>query len=190
MNPSFINNYSCSKCFIINLLKQLRDKVSKSSYELCLFLQELNNKENINDSIEELTSKIANFIKDRNIFKVNNNLNFNEIKRDLKKIPIISKAPEILVVHINKIMFDENIRMNKTNVKFPEKLSLQTKHGVVDYSLESFIEHFGFYNFGHYISYRKFYNSWFSINDDYTNRISSRIAFSVSNPYMLFYKKL
>jgi len=58
------------------------------------------------------------------------------------------------------------------------------------YELVSFIEHFGTANYGHYISYRKFYGKWLNINDSKVKLIEKNDAFEVPNPYMCFYRRL
>ena len=58
------------------------------------------------------------------------------------------------------------------------------------YELVSFIEHFGTANYGHYISYRKFYGKWLNINDSKVKLMETIDALNVANPYMCLYRKL
>lgn len=74
--------------------------------------------------------------------------------------------------------------------KFDEQLNKANRVSSVKYQYElvSFIEHFGAADFGHYVSYRKFYDKWLNINDPKVKFIDKQTLFESANPYMCFYR--
>ncbi|EMG49152.1 Ubiquitin carboxyl-terminal hydrolase [Candida maltosa Xu316] len=66
------------------------------------------------------------------------------------------------------------------------------KEKVIDpkfaYHLRAVISHYGSHNYGHYICYRKFRDTWWRISDETVNVVSEPEVLSGQGSYMLFYE--
>lgn len=187
---NFITGYNCSKCYVIKMIELLNCNVIKGrevskSLKLSLFLGSINTK-NIELDFGEVKYRVSQFCSENECSDVWENLKIEPTQSDLTKLITIDEFPDILTLHIEKVLFDREIVTSKTYISFQEQLVIN-KH---IYELTSFIEHFGVHDFGHYIAYRKFYNKWIQINDHKVTIIDIKDALRVANPYILFYRKI
>ncbi|KAK9463179.1 uncharacterized protein V1516DRAFT_672175 [Lipomyces oligophaga] len=111
----------------------------------------------------------------------------------------ISRLPQSLAIHINRSQFDSEHSMPRkidTPVVFPEYLDF---HKFMDseqlpvmpqnltFRLSSIVVHFGIHSMGHYVTFRRHNNAWFSISDSNILRVSLDSVLSQGRVTMLFY---
>jgi hypothetical protein len=189
---TLIKDYTCSRCTLNKILREIDrklqselDNIQKEKFKL--IKSHLDNivGNSIDDSLDIIINKLVSYCVDNGCSDILNQISYEPIKVDLTKKTKVVKYPKILVIHIQKVFYDEGLTTNKQKISFPEKLCFE---GVNHYELVSFIEHFGYHDFGHYIAYRKFFTQWMIINDSNVKLIPRKTAFEVPNPYMLFYR--
>ncbi|KAI5816676.1 hypothetical protein BZA77DRAFT_224261, partial [Pyronema omphalodes] len=133
---------------------------------------------------------------------------------------MISRTPEILVLHTNRSTFDMNTGMmskNHATVRFPATLNLSrfiTSHENLStdpgqpisvlkpvedgdeeaqggfYGLKAIVTHYGGHHNGHYVAYRNWANRWWRISDHDVNACTEEDALAAGNAFMLFYERL
>ncbi|KAG8071164.1 hypothetical protein GUJ93_ZPchr0006g43624 [Zizania palustris] len=119
----------------------------------------------------------------------------------------IKKAPQILVIHLKRFKFVEQLSRHKKlsyRVVYPMELKLGSMCEDVDceYSLFAVVVHVGSSpNHGHYVSQIKSHDNWFSFDDD-TVQISEEFTLqtfygssrehsgNTDHGYILFYERL
>lgn len=209
--PIEISDYTCSKCTLSNFLFQAENNLKYIEYDTKnqlksqlntirdYFKKEIAGSNNgcVTDDIETIVKKTVEFCQTNNCENVLDLFKLTQIKANLTKTSKINKFPKILTIHIQKVFFEENsVMTNRLKVIFPETLFLRSNQanekedGVIKYELTSFIEHMGQHTFGHYIAYRKFHDKWVLINDNSVKLIDKSRAMEISDPYMLFYRKV
>jgi hypothetical protein len=189
---TIIKDYTCSKCTLNRIIREIDKKdfteVTNEQKEklhlVKLHIQEMI-KNDINESLDKIINELISYCNSKGCTDVLDTISYEPVKADLVRKTNIIKHPKILVIHIQRVFYDEGMTTNKQKIFFPEKLSFEGKN---NYELVSFIEHFGYHDFGHYIAYRRFYSQWISLNDSNVTLKSKKNAFEVSNPYMLFYR--
>ena len=115
---------------------------------------------------------------------------------------ILLKTPDYLFVQFKRFEFDWNTnKLNKSykNIKFSHYLhfkkyllqnNINKNTKKVDvYKLKCIINHIGGVNSGHYFSYNKYQDTWFSCDDDTISVIDEKKIFS-KNAYVLLYEKV
>ncbi|KAL5702634.1 ubiquitinyl hydrolase 1 [Ranunculus cassubicifolius] len=123
-----------------------------------------------------------------------------KVKRDATKEIRISKAPEILTIHLKRFGQDVRGRFNKLSghVSFEEKLNLNSYMGhrvddetKYEYQLIGVVEHSGSIRGGHYIAYvrDKQHTKWFYASDAHVRQVSLDEVFR-SEAYLLFYGRV
>lgn len=175
---SLIYDYNCISCSIIFLINQI-EKNDKNSKLLDFLRKCLNSDEDIEDIIE----RILCFSKENKYDDIIKRLKFKQVKSILNKSQRIKKTSNLLLVHFNIV---GEYGKSESKVNFKEFLHI----GESIFELVSFIVHYGSSSFGHYICYRKFYNSWIVINDSNISFVNKNNVFSSSCPYMMFYQKI
>lgn len=94
----------------------------------------------------------------------------------------ILKAPQILLIHVNRIKSDGFGRISKDDTKvLPDQLINFNNN---TYRLKSLIEHTGSVNHGHYVAYRGRKDCWQLISDSTSSIITSPSQY----PYILLYE--
>lgn len=200
INKSFdntvISDYTCTKCSIKNILNQIKSIEDSNTYKdikieqllkLKKYLETLS-KDSISDSLEIAIKNMVEFCDENNCSEILKDLKFKPFKIDLIKKSKINQYPKILTIHVQRVFYEEDIRTSRLKIIFPESLNFLLENKEYLYELTGFIEHFGTHDFGHYIAYRRFYDKWFYINDANVKLVDKKIAYEVSNPYMLFYR--
>ncbi len=94
--------------------------------------------------------------------------------------------PDILIIHINRSLFDAHATRNNVSITYPRDLLL----GPDQYALRSLITHRGSHDRGHYISIRKKNKGWYMISDEAVRRVTIEDALSMkASVFLLFYEK-
>jgi len=118
----------------------------------------------------------------------------------LCKIECLTRIPKIAIIHINRITLDihGNATKNNSFLSFPRILNLASFQNLppssefvdkLDFELSAVIVHVGNTpNFGHYVTFRKFNNSWFLVSDKNVRQVSEAEVFGCE-AYMLFYER-
>jgi hypothetical protein len=188
---TIIKDYTCSKCTLNKIIREIDNKLyteltTDQKGKLNMIRNYLQGvaKDNIDESLDQIVNNLVAYCNQSACTDALNLISYEPVKADLTRKTKISKYPKILVVHVQKVFYDEGMTTNKQKIIFPEKLCFEGNN----YELVSFIEHFGHHDFGHYIAYRRFYSQWLILNDSSVKLIPKRSAFEVSNPYMLFYR--
>lgn len=123
-----------------------------------------------------------------------------------------SRPPPLLLVHINRSVFDARtyqIVKNPANVEFAARLDLAPYTADPDhintdareplrrapgadralvYRLQAVISHFGTHNYGHYICYRRLRGSWWRISDESVYVVGEAEVLQSQGTFMLFYE--
>ncbi|KAJ8098448.1 hypothetical protein POJ06DRAFT_259510 [Lipomyces tetrasporus] len=112
----------------------------------------------------------------------------------------ISRAPSMLVLHVNRSEYDAQLgiaRKSNTRVEFSERIQFgkyasdQIEGGDETwYRLSSTVVHFGSHSFGHYIAYRRVDgSSWVRVSDGDVQPVSMDDVLSHGNVVLLFYER-
>jgi ubiquitin C-terminal hydrolase len=197
--PIEISDYTCSKCTLNNFILQAENNLkyidNKNPLKFQLeaireYFKEMS-QGNVTDDIETIVRKTVEFCQVSGCEKALDLFKLTQVKANLTKTSKIHKLPKILTVHVQKVFFEEySVMTNKLKIIFPDTLFLSTTEGEKKYELTSFIEHMGSHSFGHYIAYRKFHDKWVLLNDNAVKLVNKSTAFEVSDPYMLFYRRV
>ncbi|XP_057831343.1 ubiquitin carboxyl-terminal hydrolase 2 isoform X1 [Cryptomeria japonica] len=148
-----------------------------------------------------------------NIDAMGTNLEPKRVKRDATKQYLISKAPNVLIVHLKRFTQDLRGRLSKLSghVTFQDKLDLSpyldpkcTERESSIYSLTGVVEHLGSMKGGHYVAYVRGpqeekqqdianddctgQSRWYYISDAHVSK-SSLLDVLGSEAYLLFYQK-
>ena len=176
---SLINDYMCSSCTIMSLIRQL----DENNYKSKILIEHLYSIKHKDDTLEGLVEDILSFCDINNCQELVKNLRFKPIKTTLQKTTKIKKTNENLIIHIAYIGFE-----GKSNSKiiFNESIIINE----IKYELVAIIVHVGSSSFGHYFCYRKFYGLWVVANDSNIKLVNKETIFNSIMPYMLFYRKI
>lgn len=122
---------------------------------------------------------------------------------------VIGRAPQSLVVHVNRSVFDEMTGVQRKNyaiVRYPFILDLQpwmldTGDCETQYTLKAVVTHYGRHENGHYICYKKHprreaedddsqKESWWRLSDEDVSPVSEQDVLDQGGVFMLFYERL
>lgn len=122
---------------------------------------------------------------------------------------VIGRAPQSLVVHVNRSVFDEMTGVQRKNyaiVRYPFILDLQPwmldiGHSPTQYALKAVVTHYGRHENGHYICYKQHpkrasdddeseKESWWRLSDDDVSPVSDQDVLDQGGVFMLFYERL
>lgn len=132
---------------------------------------------------------------------------------------IIGRAPQSLVIHINRSVFDEMTgaqRKNHAELQYPMMLDLrpwllESSSSHATFQLRAVVQHFGRHENGHYICYRKHPGTppltddepdaddvvpnaekerWWRLSDEDVSPVSEDVALGQSGAFMLFYERV
>lgn len=191
---------NCNMRHLIDNLKSLKKRFSLSNQiiadkiaSLISHLENLDKK--IINEIHDLKKYITCYCTDEknDITEILPHLDFKKIRTTVAKRQVVEKYPELLVIHIQKILHydqDYGAAMSRNKINFPLMLKLEENGNVINYELYSFLQHIGSSEFGHYISFKKYSKEkWVLIND--SNCLSINLdKLKEADPYMLFYRKM
>ncbi|KAL6453076.1 UBP1 Ubiquitin carboxyl-terminal hydrolase 1 [Candida maltosa Xu316] len=180
IKPEVIEHVNCNRCgllqtrrFLIETLKELKQKEGSDKlaeqFETRLELIEIELQKHCvtDEAFEKLTIK-------------------KQIKTSSKSKEIfMHRPPPLLAIHLNRSVFDPRtyaIVKNPATINFPSTLNM------APYVLRAVISHYGSHNYGHYICYRKFRDTWWRISDETVNVVSEPEVLSGQGSYMLFYE--
>ncbi|KAK9464821.1 hypothetical protein V1512DRAFT_267509 [Lipomyces arxii] len=105
------------------------------------------------------------------------------------KTVTIARAPECLVLHINRSDYDVRFgiaRKKNTKVVFDDRLALENVH----YKLVSTVNHSGSHSLGHYISHRYVDTAWIRVSDRDVKNVRPEDVYAQGNVVLLFYVKV
>ncbi|VEU19571.1 DEKNAAC100154 [Brettanomyces naardenensis] len=71
---------------------------------------------------------------------------------------------------------------------FKEKVITADRNPRLNYSLKSVISHFGTHNYGHYIAYRRYRQTWWRVSDEIVRLSSEQEVLNSQGTFMLFYE--
>lgn len=128
---------------------------------------------------------------------------------------VLGRAPQSLVVHINRSVFDPmtgSQRKNYANVRFPFVLDLQEwmlsiGDASSHYQLSAVVTHYGRHENGHYICYRRHASletadehedlghdkrkeSWWRLSDEDVSPVTETEVLDQGGVFMLFYERI
>ncbi|GIZ46154.1 hypothetical protein CKM354_000929300 [Cercospora kikuchii] len=132
---------------------------------------------------------------------------------------IIGRAPQALVIHINRSVFDERTGMQRKNyaqVQYPRFLDLrpwllESESSPATFKLSAVVQHYGRHENGHYICYRKHpgvppltddepdaepyqqndeKEQWWRLSDEDVNPVTEEEALDQGGAFMLFYERI
>ncbi|GMG56534.1 unnamed protein product [Ambrosiozyma monospora] len=89
---------------------------------------------------------------------------------------VTDTASSFMSVEMNK---SKQVDTNASSIVINDKLT---------YSLKSAISHFGTHNYGHYIAFRKYRNTWWRISDETVRLSSEEEVLGSQGTFMLFYE--
>ncbi|CZT23469.1 related to ubiquitin C-terminal hydrolase [Ramularia collo-cygni] len=124
---------------------------------------------------------------------------------------VIGRAPQSLVVHVNRSVFDEMTGVQRKNyaiVRYPFILDLRPwmldiGDTPTQYSLKAVVTHYGRHENGHYICYKRHprreadnedddtqKERWWRLSDEDVSPVSDQDVLDQAGVFMLFYEKL
>lgn len=129
---------------------------------------------------------------------------------------LIGRAPQSLVIHVNRSLFDEMTGVQRKNyaiVRYPSTLNLQPwMLGAGDcptkFVLKAVVTHYGRHENGHYVCYKKHpgrepseddveggvdsaqKESWWRLSDEDVSPVSEQDVLNQGGVFMLFYEQL
>ncbi|KAF2216547.1 hypothetical protein CERZMDRAFT_109415 [Cercospora zeae-maydis SCOH1-5] len=132
---------------------------------------------------------------------------------------IIGRAPQTLVIHINRSVFDERTGMQRKNyaqVQYPKILDLrpwllESESSPASFRLSAVVQHYGRHENGHYICYRKHLGvppltddepdaepcqpndekeRWWRLSDEDVSPVTEEEALEQGGAFMLFYERI
>ncbi|KAM3423075.1 hypothetical protein BST61_g538 [Cercospora zeina] len=132
---------------------------------------------------------------------------------------IIGRAPQTLVIHINRSVFDERTGMQRKNyaeVQYPKILDLrpwllESESSPATFRLSAVVQHYGRHENGHYICYRRHLGvppltddepdaapcqpndeeeRWWRLSDDDVSPVTEEEALDQGGAFMLFYERI
>ncbi|EAS01954.2 ubiquitin carboxy-terminal hydrolase (macronuclear) [Tetrahymena thermophila SB210] len=234
----YIDDVQCLNCSINVFLKEKENKVkyltaqfqknSDSNILACIskineqidYIKTVGNKSLIEteDVVGGITKMISEQIQGlKQEYKTQIQSPFCVLKRQIKKVQKISKTPQILILHLKRLVinpqtgypikigdfikFDEQLRLDQT-------LGLKKKENIQTYHLSSLISHLGSDNFGHYVTLRRVWHQnyqpyiteevnktqytkslWYLTSDREIRYIEKADVLKV-RAYILFYEKM
>lgn len=173
--------------------KNIEKKISLKDKD-SFFQEKSKNSYNIEYTNPSKISDLLHSFEKYDILKDENSYYCNHCQRKVsesQKNTKIIEYPNILVLHLNRIIYDNSYRIKVKNPILIEDYILTNRNV---YKLYSVIVHIGNSDSGHYVSflYSFDYHLWYKFNDEKISLsvFSEVLESSLNNAYMLFYQKV
>lgn len=196
-----ISGVECYRCSLVDYKLRIQEKMPEDGPLRMAMLKRV---EEVNSALQEkvIDEKRYSHLKCNNI----------RIQADKTKQTMFSRPlPEVLMIHINRSVFDLRtgfVRKNYAPVEFPAMLNLAqyatdsedeanndprepmapTPKKPEIYALKAAVVHYGSANFGHYVCFRKFDGLWWRISDDTVDLTTESQVLGAQGVFMLFYE--